>query len=69
MPMYSTLVNSMDALVLLRREDTKYPQKEIETKCGAETEGKTIHRLPHLVFHPLFIYKTQTLLSMPTNTC
>jgi hypothetical protein len=26
----------------------------METKCGAETEGKAIQRLPHLVIHPIY---------------
>ena len=25
----------------------------METKCGAETEGKAIQRLPHLGIHPI----------------
>jgi hypothetical protein len=24
-----------------------------DTECGAETEGKTIQRLPHLEIHPI----------------
>ena len=31
----------------------------METKCGAETEGKAIQRLSHLCIHP--IYSLQTL--------
>ena len=39
---------SMDTLVLLRRRN-KIPTKgDTETKCGTETEGKTIQGLPHL---------------------
>jgi hypothetical protein len=33
-----------------------------ETKCGAETEGKAIQRLPHLVIHLKYNHQTQTLL-------
>jgi hypothetical protein len=40
-----------------------------ETKCGAETEGKAIHRLPHLGIHPIHSHQTQTLLWMPTRAC
>ena len=38
-----------------------------ETKFGAETEGMTIHRLPHLEIHPIYNHQTQTLLWMPTR--
>jgi hypothetical protein len=37
-----------------------------ETKCGAETEGMTIQRLPHLGIHTINNHQTQTLLWMPT---
>ena len=57
---------SMDTLVLLRRE-SKIPT-EGDTTCGAESEGKIIQRLPHLVIHPIYSYQTQTLLLMP-STC
>ena len=40
-----------------------------ETKCGAETEGMTIQRLPHLGIHPINNHQTQTLLQMPTRAC
>ena len=36
-----------------------------ETKCGAETEGKAIQRLPHLGIHPIYSCQTGTLLWMP----
>jgi hypothetical protein len=36
-----------------------------ETKCGAETEGKAIQRLPHLGIHPIYSHQTQTLLWKP----
>jgi hypothetical protein len=39
-----------------------------ETKCGAETEGMIIQRLPHWEIHPLYNHQTQTLLWMPTST-
>jgi hypothetical protein len=41
----------------------------IETKVGAETEGMTIQRLPHLGIHPINNHQTQTLLQMPTRAC
>jgi hypothetical protein len=39
---------NVDTLILLRREN-KIPMARVtETKCGAETEGKAIQRLPCL---------------------
>jgi hypothetical protein len=53
---------SVDTLVLLRRGN-KIPMGGVtETKCGAEIEGMTIQRLPHLGFHPIHSHQTQTLL-------
>jgi hypothetical protein len=44
---------SMDTLILLRRGN-KIPLEGVtETKFGAETEGMTIQRLPHLGIHPI----------------
>jgi hypothetical protein len=40
-----------------------------ETKFGAETEGRTIQKLPHLRIHPINHHHTQTLLQMPTRAC
>jgi hypothetical protein len=39
----------------------------IEIKFGAETEGRTIQRLPHPGNLSRNIHKTQTLLDMPTR--
>jgi hypothetical protein len=36
----------------------------METKYGAETEGKTIQRLLHLGIHPIYSHQTQSLLCM-----
>jgi hypothetical protein len=41
----------------------------METKCGVETEGKTIQRFPHLGIHPIYSHKTHTLFQMPTSAC
>ena len=58
-----------DTLVLIRRGN-KIPMEGVtETKCGAETEGMTIQRLPHLGIHPINNHQTQTLLQMPTRAC
>jgi hypothetical protein len=46
---------------------TKYSMGEdIETKCGAKTEGKVIQRLPQLGMHLICSYQSQTILWMPT---
>ena len=49
--------------------ESKYPWEEIQTKFGAETEGKVIQWLSHLGIHPVYSYQTQTLLWMPTSAC
>jgi hypothetical protein len=36
----------------------------METKYGAETEGKAIQGLPHLQIHPIYSYQTWKLLWM-----
>jgi hypothetical protein len=60
---------SVDNSFLLRRGN-KIPMEGVtETKYGAETEGRTIQRLPHLGIHPLNNHQTQTLLQMPTRFC
>jgi hypothetical protein len=53
---------------------TKYPWKdtelkERETKFGAETEVRTIQRLPYPGFHPIYNHQMQTLLHMPARFC
>jgi hypothetical protein len=42
---------SIDTSVLLRMGN-KIPMEGV-TKCGAEPEGMTIQRLPHLSIHPI----------------
>jgi hypothetical protein len=53
--------------MLLRREHKKLMGGNMETKCGAETEGKTILILLHLGIHPIFSNQTKTLFSMPRS--
>jgi hypothetical protein len=56
---------SVDTSLLLRMGN-KIPMKGVtETKFGAETEGKTIQRLPHLGIHLIYNHQTQILLHMP----
>jgi hypothetical protein len=58
----------MNTSVLLRRGKKIPMGRDTEIKCGGETEGKTIQRLPHLGIHPIYIqYQTQTLLWIPCS--
>ena len=60
---------SVDISFLLRMGN-KIPMEGVtETKFGAETEGKTIQRLPHLGINPIYNHQTQTLLHMPARFC
>jgi hypothetical protein len=55
-------------LRILLRRGSKIPMKGVtETKFGAETEGMTIQRLPHLGINPINNNQTQTLWQMPTR--
>jgi hypothetical protein len=60
---------SVGALVLLRKGNKILMGANMETKCGAETEGKAIQRLPHLGIHPIYSHQTQILLWMPRSAC
>ena len=58
---------SVDTLILLRRGN-KIPMEGVtETKFGAETEERTIRRLPHLGIYPINNHQIQTLLHMPED--
>jgi hypothetical protein len=41
----------------------------MEIECRADYKGKAIQRLSHLEIHPIYSYKTQTLLWMPRSAC
>jgi hypothetical protein len=59
----------VDTSTLLRKGN-KIPMKGVtETKFGAETEERTIQRLPNLGIHPIYNHQTQTLLHMPARFC
>ena len=60
---------SMDTLVFLRRGNKILMGGDTETKCGAETGGKAIQRLPHLGIHPICSHQTQTLWWMLGSAC
>jgi hypothetical protein len=60
---------SVDTLILLRRGNKIPMERVTETKCGAETKGMTIQRLPHLGIHPICNHQIQKLLWMPTSAC
>jgi hypothetical protein len=57
---------SVDTSVLLRRVNNIPMEGVTEPKCGAETKGMTIQRLPRLGIHPIYNYQPQTLLWMPS---
>jgi hypothetical protein len=52
------------ASVLLRRVNKILTGGNMETKCGADTEGETIQRLPHLGIHLIYSQQSRTLLWM-----
>jgi hypothetical protein len=56
-------------LILLRRGNKIHIEGVTESKFGAETEGMTIQRLPHLRIHPINNHQTQTLLQKPIRAC
>jgi hypothetical protein len=59
---------SVDTSIL--RKGNKIPMEGVtETKFRADTEGRTIQRLPHPGIHPINNHQTQTLLHMPANFC
>jgi len=58
---------SVGASVLLRRGNKILTGEN--TKCGAETEGKAIQRLPHLGIHSICRHQTQTILQIRKRAC
>jgi hypothetical protein len=60
---------SVDVSVLLRRGNKILTGANMQTKYGAETEGKAIQRLPHLGIHPIYRSQAQTIFRMPRSAC
>jgi hypothetical protein len=60
---------NVNASVLFRRENKILTGGNMETKCGAETEGKAIWRLPPLGIHPIYSHQTWMLLLMLGSAC
>jgi hypothetical protein len=60
---------SVDASVFLRRRNKILTGRNMETKCGAETEAKAIQRLPYLRVHQIYSRQTRMLFLMPGNAC
>jgi hypothetical protein len=50
--------------VLSRRVNKILTRGNMETKCGTETEGKAIQKLPHLGIHPIYNCQAWMLLWM-----
>jgi hypothetical protein len=60
---------SVDTLSLLRMGN-KIPMEGVrKTKFGAEMEGMTMQRVPHLEIHTIICHQMQTLLQMPARLC
>jgi hypothetical protein len=60
---------SVDTSFLFRMGN-KIPMEGVtETKMGAQTEGRTIQRMPHLGIHHIINQQTQTLLNIPKRFC
>jgi hypothetical protein len=49
---------NVDTSILFRRRNKITMEEVTETKFGAETEGVTIQRLPHLAIHPINNHQT-----------
>jgi len=60
---------TVDATVFPRRRNNILTGGNTESKCGAETEGKAIQRLPQMGIHPIYRHQTQTLLLMLRSAC
>ena len=58
----------MDASVLLIKGNKILTGGNVETKCGAETEGKATQRLPHLGIY-LSIQSPNTDIIVVANKC
>jgi len=56
----------VDASVIVGRQNKILIGENTETKCGVQTEGNAIQRLPYLGIHPTYSLQTQTLLLMPS---
>ena len=60
---------SVDISLLLRMGN-KIPMEGVtETKFGAETEERTMQKLPHPGIYTIINHQTQTLLHMPARFC
>ena len=60
---------TVDASGLLRSRKKIPMEENMETKCGAETEGKAIQTLSHPGIHSIYNHQIQILLWMPRSTC
>jgi hypothetical protein len=60
---------SVDASVLLRRGNKLLKGGNTEPKCGAESEGKAIQRLPHLGIHSIYNHQNQTPMYVIKSAC
>jgi hypothetical protein len=58
-----------DASELVRRVNKILTGGDMDTKYGAESEGKATQRLFHLGIHSIYSHQTRTLLWMPGSAC
>ena len=59
---------NVDASVLFRKVNKILTGGNLETKWGAETEGKAIQRLLPLGIHPIYSHQTQMSLNRGMDT-
>ena len=60
---------SVDASVLPSKRNKISMGANTEARCEAETEGKAIHRIPHVETHLIYRHKTQRLSLMLRSAC
>ena len=59
----------VDTSVLLRKGNKILTGGNLETNCGAETEGKAIQRMPYQGISPIYSHLTWMLLWMLRSAC
>ena len=58
---------SVDTSIFLRRGNKTAMERITAAKCGADTEGMTTQRVPHLEIDPIYKHQTQTIVD--ANKC
>jgi hypothetical protein len=60
---------SVDASVIFRRGNKILTRGKVGKKCGTETEGKAIQRLPYMGLYHIYSCQNHTLLILPGSAC